>query len=76
MTPLTMPGSVTDVPTTPAQRFGVRVGDDGRWHAKYASLAEARQHAARLSTEGFLGVAQIMDFTNGWRESWCNGAPR
>jgi len=26
-----------------AERFGVRVGDDGRWYAKYANLRSTRR---------------------------------
>lgn len=59
--------------TTTTPRYGVRVGDDGRWHAKYPSLGEARQHAARLSATG-IGRAQIVDFAGDFRETWEDGA--
>lgn len=53
--------------------YGVRVGDDGRWHLKTEDIMDARKAAWKLSTEGFLGVAQIVNFTTGARESWSNG---
>lgn len=56
--------------------FGVRVGDDGRWHAKYDSLAEAQDHALKLSTEGSLGRAQVVEFSTGYRETWEDGTLR
>lgn len=54
-------------------RYMVRVGDDGRWHGKYADLGDARAHAVRLSTEGWLGKGQIVDRETGDRESYTDG---
>lgn len=55
-------------------RYGVRVGDDGRWHAKYSNLGDARVHAARLSKENWSGKGQIVDFETGDRETWRDGS--
>lgn len=59
---------------TESTRFGVRVGDDGRWHGKFASLGEARVFAAQFSKENSLGKAQIVDFADGYRETWERGS--
>lgn len=58
---------------TETTTYGVQVGDDGRWHARYPSLDEARHHALRLSSEGTLRRAQIVNFTDGTREGWKDG---
>lgn len=55
------------------KRFKVRVGDDGRWLSEHDSLGEARQAAHELSLTGFLGVAQVLDTVDGYREQWRNG---
>lgn len=58
------------------KRFKVRVGDDGRWLSEHDSLGEARKAAHDLSTTGFLGVAQILDTNDGYREQWRDGYRR
>ena len=62
--------------TCTENRFGVRVGDDGRWHAKYPTIEQAHDHARRLSTEGWAFRAQVVDFETGDRETWEDGARR
>lgn len=56
-------------------QFGVRVGDDGRWHLKTNDAVEARKFAAKLSTENWSGKAQIVEFTTGRRCTYRDGVP-
>jgi hypothetical protein len=55
-------------------RYGVRVGDDGRWYLQTDSLDEARCKAISMSNEGWLYQGQIVDFETGCRETWRNGS--
>lgn len=59
---------------TNSNRYGVRVGDDGRWYSKWATLGQAREAAKLLSETGWAGKAQIVDFVDGYRETWRDGS--
>jgi 2'-5' RNA ligase len=56
-----------------AQRYVVRVGDDGNPKSRHDTLSEARDAAKELSLTGWSGKGQIIDTEKGGRESWSNG---
>lgn len=53
-------------------RYGVRVGDDGRWYLRTDRWSEAHEYAVALSETG-LGCAQVRDFVDGRQDSYRNG---
>jgi hypothetical protein len=53
-----------------ADRYIVRVGDDGRAKSRHADLPAARAAARTLVETGWAGKAQILDTLEGGRERW------
>lgn len=50
-----------------AERFIVRLGDDGRPYSRHATLAEAREAAQDYAATNWAGRAQIIDTADGWK---------
>lgn len=53
--------------TQTKKRYGVRVGDDGRWRSEHVVYECAHQAALDLAEGSWNGKAQIVDFQTGQR---------
>jgi hypothetical protein len=57
----------------PNGRYGVRVGDDGKYHWRGNDPAEAHLRAQELSKAGGLNQGQVVDFEGGARSTYHSG---
>ena len=61
-----------DMNATQFRRYGVQVGDDGRWISEHDKFADACAAASALSSKG-LHRAQVVDFEAGGYALFENG---